>query len=104
MCRTGLILVASLAAGCASGASERSGDELELHLLLSGGVRLNGTVRTEEELRGDMEKAYRSDPDVRVLITGDRKLPYSRVAAQISMLRDIGIRHARIKIADPTNR
>jgi biopolymer transport protein ExbD len=56
-----------------------------------GSLRLNGTPRTDEALRGELASIKARDPNATVVLQGDGRAPYERVVQMIDLCNDVAI-------------
>jgi biopolymer transport protein ExbD len=64
---------------------------LNVVVTADGKTLLDGEAVSDAELRGSAERAHRDDPKVRVVIAGDRKVPYEAVIHVVDLFKQAGI-------------
>lgn len=66
----------------------------EVHVLAvqaDGSLRLNGTPRTADALRAELEAIRARDPKATVVLQGDGRTAYESVVATIDLVNKVGI-------------
>ncbi len=72
-------------------------DVIEVSLAVDSTLRLEGTDIREEGLRAALRELHAAEPDRKLLLRADARLPYARVRALFASLQGLGFRGVSLK-------
>ena len=79
--------------------SERAGLEaLEVTFDKARELSIGGRALTREALTADLKERLRSDPEMRVILSADRVLPYGDIVGVLDLIRGAGLRKVSLEV------
>ncbi|TBR26124.1 biopolymer transporter ExbD [bacterium] len=79
--------------------SERAGLEaLEVTFDKARALSIGGRALTREALTADLKERLRSDPEMRVILSADRALPYGDIVGVLDLIRGAGLRKVSLEV------
>ena len=80
---------------------ENKSDFVNITVDKKGNVFMDKRPIGRNELRGEMEKAYAANNDVRVFISGDREALHGEIISVLDRIRSAGIQKIAFEIRNP---
>lgn len=78
---------------------ERAGLEaLEVTFDAARGLRLAGVALGRPELSAELRQRVLSDPELRVILSADRALPYGDIIGVLDLIRGAGLRKVSLEV------
>lgn len=78
---------------------ERAGLEaLEVTFDAARGLRLAGVALGRPELAAELRQRVLSDPELRVILSADRALPYGDIIGVLDLIRGAGLRKVSLEV------
>jgi biopolymer transport protein TolR len=67
-------------------------EQLNIVISRDGGVRLNSTLLSAEELNQKLTAVCQSQPDCKVALRADKSVPYGQLAEVMATIRNAGVK------------
>jgi biopolymer transport protein TolR len=67
-------------------------EQLNIVISRDGGVRLNNTLLSAEELNQKLTAVCQSQPDCKVALRADKSVPYGQLAEVMATIRNAGVK------------
>jgi biopolymer transport protein ExbD len=79
--------------------SERAGLEaLEVTFDKARALSIGGRALSREALAADLRDRLRSDPEMRVILSADKALPYGDIVGVLDLIRGAGLRKVSLEV------
>ncbi len=72
--------------------------QLNITVTVDGGILLNGTIASEEEIRAKAVEQVATNPDVQAVIAADQSVPHGKVVSVLDLVKSSGVKKFAISI------
>ena len=66
--------------------------QLNITVTVDGGILLNGTIASEEEIRAKAVEQVATNPDVQAVIAADQSVPHGKVVSVLDLVKSSGVK------------